>query len=267
MATHLTSPSKESHADKPAKANKIVEVWKGLMLKMRLETPIQKRMSSVDFSSLLCFLYHSLRTKPRHFLEWGKGMDGGKRSGRFIPVFAVLIVAVHLLSACAPRRTLVQISEYKPHFSKDWNQYKGKSICLMNFDNQANDTSIWYYYSTDQKLYYGADSSIHNYFWYAFYDAFANAGISVSSVDHPDLTAPAMWVTLRSITDERYTIRVRVQKKGASTLSKNYSIEEALPADADRSPPVMAPRAYRMTNRLIETVMGDPEFQTVIIQP
>ncbi len=137
----------------------------------------------------------------------------------------------------------------------------------MNFDNQANDTSIWYYYSTDQKLYYGADSSIHNYFWYAFYDAFANAGISVSSVDHPDLTAPAMWVTLRSINDEGFTIKVTVQKKGESTLSKNYSIKEALPADADRGLPMMEPRAYRMTNRLIETVMGDAEFQNIITQP
>ena len=182
-------------------------------------------------------------------------------------VFEVFIVAVFLFSGCGARRTWVQVTEYKPHFTRDWNQYKGKSIYLMNFDNQANNTSIWYYYSTDQKLYYGTDSTIHNYFWYAFYDAFANAGIAVSSVDHPDLTAPAMWVTLRSITDERYDIRVTVQKKGASTLSKDYSIEEALPAEADRSPPAMAQRAYRMTNRLIESVLADSRFQKTITEP
>jgi len=89
---------------------------------------------------------------------------------------------------------------------------------------------------------------------------------TASSVDHPDLTAPAMWVTLRSITDERYNVRVTVQKKGASRL-KDYTTEEAPSAEEDRNPPVMAQRAYRMTNRLIESILGDPEFQKVIIEP
>jgi hypothetical protein len=194
-------------------------------------------------------------------------MNRAKGSRRVILVFEVFIVSWLLFSGCGGRRTLVQIAEYKPHFTKDWNQYKGKSVYLMNFDNQANDTSIWYYYSRDQKLHYGTDSTIHNYFWYAFNDAFVNAGIAVSSADHPDLTAPAMWVTLRSITDERYNVRVTVQKKGASTLSKDYSTEEALAAEADRSPPAMAQRAYMMTNKLIESVLGDPDFQKIITEP
>jgi hypothetical protein len=194
-------------------------------------------------------------------------MNRAKWSGRVILVLEVFIVAWLVFSGCAAKKTWVQIGEYKPQFTKDWNQYKGKSVYLMNFDNQANDTSIWYYYSKDQKFYYGTDSTtIHNYFWYAFNDAFANAGIAVSCVDHPDLTAPAMWVTLRSITDERYNVRVTVQKKGASTLSKDYSTEEAVPAEADRSPPAMAQHAYMMTNKLIESILGDPDFQKIITE-
>jgi hypothetical protein len=258
------SPSKESHADSPVRANKIVEVWKGLMLlsvveddqvlqsllergaqphpqeqrldlhfpmklKIQLGIPIREEMSAVDFSPSLCFLYHSRGRKPKHFI----GREYGYEQRKIVS---------------APYTCL-------------W------SVYLMNFDNQANDTSIWYYYSRDQKLYYGADSTIHNYFWHAFNDAFINAGMAVSSVDHPDLTAPSMWVSLRSITDERYNVRVTVQEKGTSTLSKDYSFEEALPAEADRSPQVMAQRAYRMTNRLIESVLVDPEFQKVITQP
>jgi hypothetical protein len=76
-----------------------------------------------------------------------------------------------------------------------------------------------------------------------------------------------MWVTLRSITDERYTLRVTVQKKGATVFIKDYTTEEALPAEENRIPQVMAQRAYRMTNRLIESILGGLEFQTVIIQP
>jgi hypothetical protein len=194
-------------------------------------------------------------------------MDRGRLSRRVIFVFEVSFVTVLLFSGCGGKRTWVQIRDYKPDSTKDWNQYKGKSIYLMNFDNQANDTSIWYYYSTDQKLYYGADSTIHNYFWYAFCDAFVTAGISVSSVDNPDVTAPAMWVTLRSLSDERYAIRMTVQKKRATILSKDYSVEEALPPEADRSPLLMAQRAYRMTNRLIESVLADPQFEKSITEP
>ena len=47
IATHRMCPSKESHADSPAKANKIVEFWKGLI------SPHQLRISLVfqGFSS------------------------------------------------------------------------------------------------------------------------------------------------------------------------------------------------------------------------
>jgi hypothetical protein len=33
MATSLDFPPKENHADRPIRANKIVEVWKGLMVR------------------------------------------------------------------------------------------------------------------------------------------------------------------------------------------------------------------------------------------
>ena len=194
-------------------------------------------------------------------------MNRAKWSRPVILVFGVFVVAMLLFSGCAAKGTRVQIAEYKPQFTSNWNQYQDKSVYLVNFDNQANDTSIWYYYSRDNKFYYGADSTIHNYFWYAFNDAFVKAGIAVSNVDRPDLTAPAMWVTLRSITDERYVVRVTVQKKGATVFIKDYTTEEASPAEEDRSPQVMAQRAYSMTNRLIESILGDMEFQTVILQP
>jgi len=136
----------------------------------------------------------------------------------------------------------------------------------MNFDNQANDTSIWYYFSRDQKFSYGSQSTIHNYFWYAFNDAFVKAGISVSSVDNPDMTAPSMWITLRSITDERYQVRVTVQKKGATSFIKDYRCEEPMPAEAARNPAALAQRAYKMTNQLIESILADPEFQRIITE-
>jgi hypothetical protein len=34
--------------------------------------------------------------------------------------------------------------------------------------------------------------SSHNYFWYAFQNAFIKAGMGVSNVDNPDLKGPAL---------------------------------------------------------------------------
>ena len=193
-------------------------------------------------------------------------MNTTKWSRHVILVLVGWMVISLLSSGCAGRRTSVLIDQYKPQFSKEWNQYKGKSVYLMNFDNQANDTSIWYYYSRDQKFNYGTQSTIQNYFWYAFNDAFVKAGVAVSNVENPDLPAPSMWVTLRSITDERYQIRVTVQKKGSTAFIKDYISQEPLPAEGDRNPADLAQRAYRMTNQLIESILADPDFQKVITE-
>jgi hypothetical protein len=89
----------------------------------------------------------------------------------------------------------------------------------------------------------------------------------VSSMDHPDFTAPAMTVTLLSITDASYQVRVTVQKKGATAFTDIYTIQEPPLAEKDRAPDALEKRAYRMTNRLIETVIGDPRFRKVMIEP
>lgn len=55
-----------------------------------------------------------------------------------------------------------------PELTVDHSVYKGKRVYLMNFENQANDTSVWYYFSPDKKFRYDTDTFIHNYFWYSF---------------------------------------------------------------------------------------------------
>jgi len=161
----------------------------------------------------------------------------------------------------------VSLNNYDPVFTEDYSAYKGKSVYLMNVDNQANDTSIWYYYSLDKKFSYSVDNTIHNYFWYAFHDAFEKAGMRVTNVDKPDLKAPAMLVTLLSITDASYRVMLTVQRRGATVFTKKYTVDEPLLAEKDRNIAVLEQRAYTMTNRLIETIMKDPDFRKVLTEP
>jgi len=161
----------------------------------------------------------------------------------------------------------VSLNNYNPVFTEDYSAYKGKSVYLMNFDNQANDTSMWYYYSLDKKFSYSIDNTIHNYFWHAFHDAFVKVGMRVTNVDEPDLKAPAMSVTLLSITDASYRVMVTVQRRGATVFTKKYTIDEPLLAEKDRNIAALEKRAYTMTNRLIETIMKEPDFRKVLTEP
>ena len=178
-----------------------------------------------------------------------------------------VIVSVIMIGCGTFRAVKVPLSNYNPVLTEDHNLYKGKRVYLMNFDNQANDTSIWNYYSPDKKFSYSTNDTIHNYFWYAFQKSFTKVGMRVSNMDNPDLTAPAMWVTLLSITDVSYHVRLTVQNRGITVFTEKYTIQEPPLAEKDRNLAALEQRAYIMTNRLIETIMKDPRFRKLLTAP
>jgi hypothetical protein len=180
---------------------------------------------------------------------------------RIIVGCGCVIISI-IMIGCA--MTKVPLSNYRSAFTGDYGVYKGKRVYLMNFDNQAGDTSIWYYYSQDKKLSYAGNDTLHNYFWYAFENAFTKLGMLVSKMDNPDVTAPAMGVTLLSITDVNYNVSVIVQNRGVTVFTEKYTIQEPPLAEKDPNLAALEERAYRMTNRLIETILKDPGFQKAL---
>ena len=170
-----------------------------------------------------------------------------------------------LLAASAFARTvgnIVPLRSYYPVFTADLSEYKGKRMYLMNFDNQARDTTVWYYFSPDRQFSYGGNSIIHNYFWYSFEKALISLGVWVSNMDKPDPYAPAVWMTLRSITDAKYEVEVKMQKFVYGLFfTKIYTVTGDDIKQGERTPENMEKRAYRMTNKLIETILTDPDFK------
>ena len=177
---------------------------------------------------------------------------------------SVCVILSIIIIGCTVK---VPLSNYNPVFTGDYSVYKGKRVYLMNFDNQASDTTFWYYFSPYIRTFYYTNNSIHNYFWYAFRDAFTKLGMLVSDEDNPDLTAPAMSVTLLSINDENYHMKVTVQNKEKILFTKGYTILEPRLEKKDRNPAVLEERAYKMTNKLIATILEDPAFQKHLAEP
>jgi hypothetical protein len=189
-------------------------------------------------------------------------MKSSKAPKIFVGIMGVIFSAIFI--GCT---VLVPLTKYNPELTGDYSLYKGKRVYLMNFENQANDTTIWSYSSPDKKFRYSNDNTLQNYFWYAFRDAFTKLGMLVSQVDNPDLTVPAMWVTLLSITDENYEVKVTVQKRGITVFSKKYTIREPSVAKKEHSAPVLEQRAYRMTNKLLSKILEDPAFKKHLAEP
>jgi len=183
-------------------------------------------------------------------------------------LFLIVSSCCLLFSACSPGLygTKIELKSYSPALKANLSDYKGKKICLMNFDNRAQNTSVWYYYSPDMRFTYGGDSLIHNYFWYSFQNALVNIGMDVSSTANANPLAPAMWMSLKFITEDRFEVQVNLLKHSAPIFIKIYVIDgERLPEEK-RTPEILEKRAYDMTNRLIETVLTDPEFKNAYLK-
>ena len=192
-------------------------------------------------------------------------MNREKRSARLIRVLVGCMLTGFLFSGCASKT--VMINSYTPSLSKDLSPLKGQKICYLYFQNHAQDATRSTYYSKDKRTGYTANQPLYDTFRHAFEDASAKAGMIVTNEDKPDLAAPAMWVTLLSVTDERFQTKVWVQKMEKTVFQKSYTVEEPSPPAKDASPAELSDRAYRMINRLIESVLSDPEFQKVITTP
>jgi hypothetical protein len=90
-------------------------------------------------------------------------------------------------------------------------------------------------------------------------------GMRVSNMDNPNLAAPAMWLTLLSITDERFRVKVTLQQRGATVFMKTYEVTET-PLPRDKNVPAnLEKRAYTMTTTLFETILNDPEFKKIFL--
>lgn len=190
-----------------------------------------------------------------------------KRNNRTVALTGLFLCI--LVAACAGgvEGTKVDLTNYAPSFTADLSAYQGKHLCLMNFNNDAKNTTIWYYYSPDKKFTYGTNDNIHNYFWYSFDKALRSLGTVVSNEDRPDPNAPAMWLTLKSISDAAFTVEVKLQMQKAQTpyFTKMYTVSDEPVGQGERTAANLEQRAYAMTNRLIQTVLTDPEFSQALL--
>ena len=70
-----------------------------------------------------------------------------------------------------------------------------------------------------------------------------------------------MWLTLKSVTDDKYEIEVTINKVDYLVFRKMYTITGDPVPEANRTKEFLEKRAYQMTNQLIQTILTDPAFK------
>jgi hypothetical protein len=201
--------------------------------------------------------------------------------------YLLCVMAVFLMIGCAGGSKIsIKQDNYSPDFrAGDYSRFKGKTVILDNFINQANNTKSWSYSSADNKYTYEASAHLESYLWYCFQKAFQHAGMKVMDQSYggaPHPYHPYWWgaapppprtqsaaprgtsefqLVLTSMTDQECKFQVLVFKNGETKLQKDYSVTMTPPTSAD--PKELEKRAYRLIDQMVTTVFKDSEFRRV----
>ncbi len=154
----------------------------------------------------------------------------------------------------------IKQENYFPELGRTPSLYHKKSIYLANIDNQANNTTTWYYYNPEGTITYESWPSLTSYFWYSIQKALERAGLKVYSMDQAT-TAPEVDITLESITDQQFQYMISVHGKGAP-FQKRFTITMEPAATTDAR--LLEKRAYRMIDKMVKTMLEDRGFERAV---
>ena len=191
------------------------------------------------------------------------------RMGRIV-CKAVLLVACFLALTGCPRggtKVFIKQTSYNPSFeTANLSAYKGKTLYFSSVTNNAANTSIWDYYSTDSQYAYEASPSLQTYFWDCFIKSFHRIGVKtlVTPWSAGTETAPELQIVLNSVSDQKFVFSVNLIKPGQSTFQKEYTVESPPAGTAD--PAALEKRGYRLVDAAFAEMVGDPGFRKAFLK-
>jgi len=171
----------------------------------------------------------------------------------------VFLISISFIS-CSSVLVNVPLSaaKYKSNLSKsDFLQYEGTQIYLEYIDNKAENTTIFYYYSPDEKIKYG-EEALTSYFWYCFRSGLEGIGMGVYE-NPPSHEVPYFNLTFSSLTDREFKFTVVLRKAGFLLLKKDYTVVMEDPKTMDEK--MLESNAYQLIDVTLQTILNDEEFQ------
>lgn len=183
-----------------------------------------------------------------------------RKSLRRFPLYIILFMMMVFIQTCSGMSAYINADNYSPVFKSPLTNYSGKPVCLAYVINEAPNTSIWYYNSKYySRTWYWAAPKVATFFQESFKRSFIYLGMNVydeyEQVCPPEV--PTMEVSLLSISDEEFQIRVTLLGKGIS-FSNIYTVTGTPPEKKEKT--YLEQRAYNMVNEMVETILSDNAF-------
>ena len=174
--------------------------------------------------------------------------------------FLLSLLVVLSLSGC---RTFVELNSdrYVPNMPDTIRGYQETQLFLQGFENRANDTTIFYYYSPSSGASYGGPV-LASYLWYSFQKALLRLGIHVYD-SAPGVPVPEMRLAFSSWSDQHFVCDVQLLFPGQAPLAKRYDLAFSDPGE---DPDHMELRAYRQVDQIVGRIFGDPEFGAAFLR-
>ena len=185
-----------------------------------------------------------------------------------ILILTLALVLGFALTANAKKiKIWVQQDKYTPNMDTSLEAYKKVKIFLANFENKAENTTIWYYYGKDskgKKVTYEGAPSLQSYLWYCFEKAMLGAGMSVYRDTAPNLSTPELQLTFSSWTDLAFDCEVSLLANRQQLFRKTFNITFE-PATSD-DPAQLEQRAYKQMDKIISTIMSEEKLKGTILK-
>ena len=199
-------------------------------------------------------------------------MKGKRFSGRFYFISGILFLAAFTLGGCQTLSVYLYSDNYIPRISPDLGIYNNKSIVLKDVVNKTANSSRRYFSAPDNSVYYyvpkhylgpyGSAPDMAIFFKKVILKAFDELGIIVPDGEQANTKTPALEFTLLTITDEKFHFQCTLYYSNRPVFKKNYIVTEPRPGEDGRiSVTVMEKRAYKMIDRLVQSVLNDLEFK------
>ena len=183
--------------------------------------------------------------------------------------FAVLaaIALCAAFTACGPKKNMVMLdyARYEPDLGTALDDYRGRSVYLMNVASDWTDKEWSRYYSPNGRVVYQTNM-LKPYFWFMIKRALVNSGLTVSDLENPDLAAPAVRFTFKSLNDRDFLFGVDIFRNDKSVFSRDFKIVGSALSGENPSPEELEQRAFSMVTQTVLTVFTDVEFKKAFLE-
>lgn len=198
---------------------------------------------------------------------------------------AFLIAAAGFIAGCATTggaKVAMSYEKYSPSFrAADYSYFKGKKVALASFQNQAQNTKAWGYFSADDKYMYEGNATLESYYWYCFQKAFRHIGVKVVDYESDDryyhhrywwgAPGPGAYrapkgvsefqFIITSMTDQELKFKALIFRNGETKLDKAFAV--TMPPAGTDNLSELEKRAYRLVDLAFTTIMKDRDFRKV----